>query len=175
MLDFLKRLLAPPPVSTSLLGLKPGKAVLEGHVYADGAIVVSPLERVECLAYFYRSWFSAPSRGRMTERALSQAEVYAPHFIFRTEDGDIPVIPPKPGAFTNEEHQRIITSGLEGLSEAEQIIHVGEHVRIHARVHSGHGGLYLEPEQIDLLSPARSPALTEGVKKKRRLKPVAPR
>lgn len=167
----LKRVFSPPREVRALSDVNPGKAVLRGTIRALGDTVRSPVKGLSCVAFYYRAFYKAQSRGRWVDRVIKEAEVYAPRFLIEMDGGIVTVVPRRTGSFTPEQHREVQRMGLQGLRITEQVIRPGDRVRIRGRVRSSGDAFEIEPVQIDMLGAeeeSRGPAARPPTKKKRK-------
>ena len=126
----IKRLWYGPPLVKSVEEMAAGKAVVEGVAAASGETLISPLTATPCVAYKYKAVYLTPSRTQgVAERLLKEAEVYAPAFELKLEDGNVKVVPETPGEFDRAEHQKLQSGGLRGFKVDEILIRPGQRIR----------------------------------------------
>lgn len=166
--DLLKRVFASPGPVTAFDDVQPGKAILRGVVRADGESVRSPIKGMSCLAFYYRASQRMPARGKMVDRVVKDAEVYAPRFAIELEGGTVAVVPSKPGTFDTAGHREVMAVAAPGTQTTEQIIKPGDRVAIHGTVSRDGDGYRIRPVQIDMLGAAEEPRPGRPAKKKRR-------
>lgn len=156
--SYLKQLLAPTPDVTDLDDLRTGYRVMTGVVRSDGEELTSPVARKPCVAFFYHATWKAPSRGGTTTRTYLQAEVYAPRYRLELDGGEVVVIPKKPGSFDPAEHARAVAAGLPGFDPQEQLLRVGDRIRLRGWVRRGVEELEVRPTAVEILAPLATPS-----------------
>jgi hypothetical protein len=148
-----RRLWYGPPLVRSVEEMAAGKAVVEGVAAAAGETLISPLTATPCVAYKYKAVYLTPSRTQgVAERLLKEAEVYAPVFELKLEDGKVKVVPETPGEFDRSEHQQLQAGGLRGFKVDEILIRPGQRIRAVGTIgREGEDGFVLRLKKIELV------------------------
>ena len=77
VLQRIKDIFATPQEATSLDGARPGKAILVGTVEAGDEALSSPLRRIHCVAFYYKSIWMPPAKSNDAPSEHTKAAVYA--------------------------------------------------------------------------------------------------
>ncbi len=156
VLQRIKDIFATPQEATSLDGARPGKAILVGTVEAGDEALSSPLRRIHCVAFYYKSIWMPPAKSNDAPSEHTKAAVYAAGFLLRMADGAVQVLPPAGDEFGAGDHQQLLAQGLPGYMASEQLVRPGDRVRLHGKL-SLEGELpALELKRMDILEQTSS-------------------